>query len=142
MVFLAPISFELTQVRVADALIPLSILFGWPAVVGVSAGCTISNVLSPMPSVIADITFGSLANFVASFLAWKIAVSRRNAAGRELLGCIVATIIVTLVVGTYLAVLTRMEVWLWWIGVGIGSAISICGIGFPLVQALKRAGIA
>ena len=142
MVFLAPISFELTQVRVADALIPLSILFGWPAVVGVSAGCAISNVLSPMPSVIADITFGSLANFVASFLAWRIAASRRNAVGRELLGCIVATVTVTFVVGTYLAVLTQMEVWLWWIGVGIGSTISICGIGFPLVQALKRAGIA
>jgi len=140
--FLAPISFELTQVRVADALIPLSILFGWPAAIGVSVGCAISNVLSPMPSVVVDMAFGALANFVASVLAWKVAASRRNSISRELLGCIMATIAVTLIVGTYLSILTQMEFWLWWIGVGAGSLISICGIGFPLIQALKKAGIA
>ncbi len=135
---LAPISFELAQVRVADALIPLSIIFGWPAVIGVSLGCAISNVMSPMPSVVVDIVFGSLANFAASFLAWQVASLRKGRAVLEFLGCLTAAFTVTFVVGTYLAVLTEMEVWLWWGGVGVGSIISVCGIGFPLIQALKK----
>jgi len=135
---LASISFELVQVRVADALIPLSIIFGWPTIIGVSIGCAISNVISPMPSIIIDIIFGSIANFTASFSAWKIASLRRRDKTFEFLGCVVAVLIVTFIVGTYLAFLTNTKIWLWWFGVGIGSTISICGIGFTLIQALEK----
>jgi len=137
-IVLAPISFELVQVRVADALIPLSMIFGWPVIIGVSVGCAIANVASPMPSVVVDIVFGSLANFVASLLAWKISSFKKWNATFEFLGCVAATLTITLIVGTYLAVLTGMEVWLWWLGIGVGSVISICGIGFTLIQVLKR----
>ena len=137
-IVLAPISFELVQVRVADALIPLSMIFGWPVVIGVSVGCAISNVVSPMPSVVVDIVFGSLANFAAGFLAWKISSFKKRNATFEFLGCVAATLTITLIVGTYLAVLTGMEVWLWWLGIGVGSVISVCGIGFTLIQVLKR----
>jgi uncharacterized membrane protein len=145
---LAGISFQLVQVRVADALIPLSVVFGWPAVVGVALGCIISNVVSPMPSIVVDIVFGATANFVASLLAWKISDWRRKrSSGRgsffvyDLLGCLTATVIVTFVVGTYLAVLTQMELWVWWVGIGVGSLISICGIGYALLQVLRRVEI-
>ena len=137
-VALAPISFELVQVRVADALIPLSVIFGWPAIIGVSVGCAISNIVSPMPSVIMDAVLGSVANFIASFLAWRIASFKKENATLEFLGCIIAMLIVTIIVGTYLAVLTEIEVWLWWLGIGVGSVISICGIGFTLIQVLKK----
>ncbi|MGQ9565478.1 MAG: QueT transporter family protein [Candidatus Bathyarchaeales archaeon] len=207
-VALAGISFQLVQVRVADALIPLSIVLGWPAVVGVTVGCVISNVVTPMPSVLVDITFGATANFFASALAWKIGKLKHgrirdagvsfvlvamlaslslfswttlNAgffggpwfAGRGLefvngalnsvffvlyllifvwiaahfriegrvsdfLGCLAATVTVTFIVGTYLAWLTEMELWVWWLGVGTGSLISICGIGYLLLQVLRR----
>jgi uncharacterized membrane protein len=136
---LAPISFQLVQVRIADALIPLSITFGWPAAIGVTVGCIVSNVVSPMPSVIADITFGSVANLIASLLAWKIGgLKRYNSGVNELLGCLAATVVITFIVGTYLAVMTQMELWLWWLGVGIGSVISINFIGYTLVQVIKR----
>jgi len=136
---LAPISFQLVQVRVADALVPLSIIFGWPSVVGVTIGCVVSNVISPMPSVIADILFGSIANFIASFLAWKVGgLKSRKSALNEFLGCSVATAVITFVVGTYLAVMTETELWVWWLGVGIGSVISINVIGYMLVQVIKK----
>jgi uncharacterized membrane protein len=136
---LAPISFQLVQVRVADALIPLSIIFGWPSVVGVTVGCVVSNVISPMPSIIADITFGSIANFIASFLAWKVGgLKHHKNALNEFLGCLAATAVITFVVGTYLAVMTEMELWVWWLGVGIGSVISINVMGYTLVQVIKK----
>jgi uncharacterized membrane protein len=138
-VALAGISFQLVQVRIADALIPLSIAFGWPAVVGVAIGAAVANIVSPLPSVVVDVVFGSLANLVASFLAWRI--SRLKFSSEiigELLGCISAILAVTLIVGTYLAILFQMDVWVWWLGIGAGSVISIGLIGFPLVQIMKR----
>ena len=205
---LAGISFQLVQVRVADALIPLSIVFGWPAVAGVTIGCVISNVVSPLPSVITDVTLGALANFCASLAAWRIGLSKQQRASdlslaftlgallagltifswitrsgmlftgpwfsnigwthlnsvlnslllvgflittvwagsylrekdklNRFFGCLAATLVITFVVGTYLAVITAMELWIWWLGIGIGSLISICGIGYPLVEVFKR----
>jgi len=136
---LAGISFQLVQVRVADALIPLSMLFGWPVTAGVTVGCVVANVASPMPSVIVDVSFGSLANFIASLLAWKIGrLKLGSEMASEFLGCAAATIVITLVVGTYLAILTEMELWVWWLGIGVGSIISINILGYALIQVIKR----
>ena len=138
-IFLAVISFQLVQVRLADALIPLSIMFGWPVVVGVTIGGVISNVVSPMPSVIIDVALGSVANLIASFLAWRIGrLKRGKSLVNELLGCSVATIVITFVVGTYLAIITQMELWIWWLGIGVGSVISINVLGYILIQVIKR----
>ena len=43
-IFLAPISFGIVQVRLADALLPLSMIFGLPSALGLSLGCIVSNV--------------------------------------------------------------------------------------------------
>ena len=138
-ILLAVISFQLVQVRIADALIPLSIVFGWPAVIGVTVGCIVSNVVSPMPSVIIDVTLGSIANLIASFLAWKIGrLKRRESLVNEFLGCSAATIVITFIVGTYLAIITEMEPWIWWLGIGVGSVISINILGYILIQVMKR----
>jgi len=132
-------SFQLPQVRIADALIALSIVFGWPVVLGVTVGCAVSNVISPLPSVIVDITFGAIANFIASFLAWKIGSWKRNKSViNEFFGCVVATIVITFIVGTYLAVITEMDLWIGWLDIGIGSVISINIVGYMLIQAMKK----
>ena len=135
---LAGISFEIVQVRVADALIPLSIIFGWPAVLGVTIGGAVANIASPMPSVMTDVVLGSLANFIASVIAWKIGTSKVRENLSEFFGCLAATVIITFIVGTYLAWLTEMEVWIWWLGIGIGSIISITILGYVLVRILQR----
>ena len=135
---LAGISFQIVQVRIADALIPLSIVFGWPAILGVTIGCAVANIASPMHSIITDITLGSLANFVAGVVAWRIGLWKTDKGVGELLGCLAATVLITIIVGTYLAVLTGMELWVWWLGMGIGSIISITVLGYTLIQILKR----
>ena len=139
---LAGISFQIVQVRIADALIPLSIVFGWPAILGVTIGCAVANIASPMPSIITDVTMGSLTNFIAAVVAWRISLLKTKRVVRartsELLGCLAATVLTTFIVGTYLAVLTGMELWVWWLGIGIGSIISITILGYGLVQILKR----
>jgi len=132
----AGISFGIVQVRIADALIPLSIVLGWPVVCGVTIGCAIANIVTPLPSVATDITLGSVANFIASLLAWKISLWKSGRIG-ELSGCLAASLIVTFIVGTYLAGITAMDYWIWWIGVGIGSTISITVLGFILVSVLR-----
>jgi len=136
----AGLSFQLVQMRVADALIPISILFGWPAVLGVTFGCAVANLVTPMPSVITDVILGSAANFFASLLAWKVAIRIRGKIG-ELVGCLVATAIVTFVVGSYLALITDLDFWMWWLGIGAGSILSVTLVGYLLVQALRRAGV-
>ena len=136
----AGVSFELIQVRIADALIPLSIIFGWPVVVGVSIGCFVSNIISPMPSVLIEITLGSMANLIASTLAWKIGNLKQNRIS-EFLGCSIATITITFIVGTYLSMITGMPYLMWWTSIFIGSAISINVIGYILIQVLRRLGM-
>src|SRR5919108_1566471 len=72
-------SIPVVQVRVADVLMPMSILFGWPAVIGVTIGAGLGNLVgdtllgNPGSVTGADVVLGSLANLLAATLAWKIA---------------------------------------------------------------------
>jgi len=50
-----------------------------------------------------------------------------------------ATLVITFIVGTYLAILTEMELWIWWLGIFIGSLISINLVGFLTLQFMKKA---
>ncbi len=75
------------QVRVADALMPTAILFGWPAILGLALGAGIGNLgadalsgFGPF-SIGIDIVGGAIANFVAGFLAWKLGTLKLNATG-------------------------------------------------------------
>ncbi len=142
------ISFMAFQVRVADALLPLSIVLGWPAVVGVTVGCFVGNMAAPWGSwglIAIDMIGGSFANFLASYLAYKIAYGRGRA--RRLVAVCVEIVVVTLIVGTYLTYIIggRLELGpLYYsilIGVLIGSIVAIGVMGYALVEALERTGI-
>ena len=137
---LAPISFGVLQVRVADALIPLSILFGWPVVAGVTLGNLVANALGS-PFGIVDIVGGTVANFVASYLAMRIAYTRFG--GSWLLGCTSANLVVSVIVGGYITWLAQIPldspVWeLPIVGVLLGSTVSINIAGYLLLKALER----
>jgi uncharacterized membrane protein len=132
-IFLAPISFQLFQVRVADALLPLAILFGWPAIIGLSLGAFVANFFGGLGPV--DIVGGTLANFVASFVAWKVA--RKGGKSRVFLGVALEIATVTLIVGTYLSYLFGMPLQVGWFGVLLGSIVSIGILGSILVFALS-----
>jgi uncharacterized membrane protein len=78
------------QLRIADCLIPLSALLGWPAAMGVTLGALIGNVYSFLGPV--DMVFGALANLLASLLIWRF---RR----RLLTACVGASLVIGVIVG-------------------------------------------
>ena len=131
--FLAPISFQLFQVRVADALLPLSMIFGWPAVLGLTIGALIANFFGELGPV--DIIGGAIANFVATYLAWKISMNRKRS--WKLAGVALEVAVVTLIVGTYLSFLFNMPLEVGWLGVFLGSVIAIGVLGTILLFALS-----
>jgi len=132
-VFLAPISFQLFQVRVADALLPLAMLFGWPAILGLSIGAFVANVFGGLGPV--DMIGGAIANFIATLAAWQIARGRSRA--WVFVGVAVEIVVVTLIVGSYLSYLFGLPIFIGWLGVLLGSLVAIGVVGSILLFALS-----
>jgi len=137
-VLLAPISFQVFQVRIADALLPLSILFGWPAILGLTLGAFVANLFGGLGPV--DVVGGTLANLLAGYIAWRIALN----SGRwwVLLAVGLQVLIVTLIVGTYLSYLFAIPLQIGWLGVMLGSIVAIGFLGSLLLFALSAERIA
>jgi len=137
--YFAVTSFGPLQVRVVDALLPLSILFGPPAIVGVTIGCFIGNLLGS-PIGIVDIVGGPVANLVAATLAW--AITRRKFPGSWLLAVAVEIAVVTVIVGSYLvawAAAPGVPLWVGWVEF-LGSEVLAIGVlGYPLLRGVAKA---
>ncbi len=132
---LAPISFQIYQVRIADILLPLSILFGSPAIIGLTIGTFVGNLSSPFGVI--DIVGGAVANLLATFLAWQI--GKRRFQGAWLTGTTVEVLVITLIVGTYLSFLLQISVWLSWTGVLVGEIIAVSVGGYLLLNGVSKA---
>jgi uncharacterized membrane protein len=132
-------SFQVVQVRVVDALLPLSVLFGLPAIAGLTLGVFIGNLLgSPFGPV--DVIGGTVANLVAASLAWL--VGRRKFSGAWLVAILLEIASVTVIVGSYLVVLTSppdVPLWVGWIEFLFSEVIAIGILGYPLLRAVDRA---
>jgi uncharacterized membrane protein len=124
-------------VRVADAMLPLAMIFGLPSALGLSLGCIVSNVYGGLGVI--DIVGGAVANLVACTLAWYI--GRRGRRIQRFLGTVAETVAVSLIVGGYLAVIFQVPVEIGLLGILIGSTIAINIIGFPIEEAIKRSKI-
>jgi uncharacterized membrane protein len=137
--YFAVTSFGPLQIRVVDALLPLSVLFGPPAIVGVTIGCFIGNLLGS-PIGIVDIVGGPVANFVAATLAWVI--TRKKFPGSWLIAVAAEIAAVTVIVGSYLVVWAAapgVPLWVGWVEF-LGSEIVAIGIlGYPLLKGVARA---
>ncbi len=136
-ILLAPISFLLFQVRIADALIPLSIVFGMPAVLGVTLANVVANLYGGLGYI--DIIGGSIANFLAAYIGWKI--GSKNFAGSRFAATVAQNIIVSSIVGSYLAVLFKVPLEVGFLGVFLGSIISMNAVGYFLVLAIVKSGV-
>jgi uncharacterized membrane protein len=136
-IFLAPISFGIVQVRVADAMLPLSMIFGLPSALGLSLGCIVSNVYGGLGVI--DIVGGAAANLVACTLAWYI--GRKGRGAQRFLGTVAETVSVGLIVGGYLSLIFQVPLEISLLGVLIGETIAINVIGFPIEEAIKRSEI-
>lgn len=133
-VALAPISFQLFQVRVADALLPLAVLFGWPAVLGFTLGAFVANFFGGLGPI--DVVGGSIANLVATYAAWKL--GQRQMRGSRILAVATEVIVVSLIVGSYLSYLFEMPIEVGLFGVLLGSLIAIGVLGYALLLAISR----
>jgi uncharacterized membrane protein len=131
---LAPISYSFFQVRLADAFLPLSMIFGIPSAIGFSLGCLVSNVYGGLGLV--DIIGGTLANFLACTLAWYVA--RKGNFGRRFFGSILQTIIITVIVGGYLWIIFEVPIEFSIAGVFVGSLIAINILGFSVQEIVRR----
>jgi uncharacterized membrane protein len=139
-VVLAPISFGPVQLRVADVLIPLAALLGWPVVAGVTAGCLVGNAYIGLGPI--DVFVGPIANFIA---ASAILLFRKN----RLLACVVGSLPIGIIVGGYLwlffpppEVLAFLPVWVAMIvSITISSLIAIGVVGYLLLTALSSPSV-
>ncbi len=127
------------QLRIADALIPLAALIGWPIVGGVTVGCFVTNAyyfVNPT-----DVILGPIANLIAATL---ILYLRR----RRLLACIVGALPIGFIVGGYLWLffpppdLFSIPAWLASIAsITISSLVALAVVGYALLTILSRKGI-
>ncbi len=149
LIFLAPISSGPIQLRVADCLLPLAALFGWPLIWGATLGCLVGNAVSGiiLGSLIPfDVIFGSLVNFIATIIIFTLKK-------KKLLGCILASIVIGVVVGGYMSIFVpfipqpdifgwSFQPWTAWvISLTLSSLVAVAVFGYILLMALNRPNI-
>jgi uncharacterized membrane protein len=128
------------QLRLADCLIALAALFGWPIVGGVTLGCVLTNAYFFVGA--PDVILGPIANLVAASI---ILFLRR----RRLLACVVGALPIGVIVGGYLWLffpppdaLSFLPAWAGMIvSITISSLIAVAVIGYALLLVLSRRGI-
>ena len=87
-----PITYGPIQLRLADCLIPLSALFGWPLIIGVAVGCFSNAYYWLDPT---DVVIGPIVNF---FAAMFIFLLRK----RRFVACFSGAVTVGVSIGLYL----------------------------------------
>jgi uncharacterized membrane protein len=138
-IVLAPISYPPIQLRVADCLIPLAALLGWPVVFGVSLGALVGNAyyfLGPL-----DVVLGPLANLLAAVLILRLRA-------RLLPACLAGSLVIGFVVGGYLWVFipppdVGIVLPIWAVSImslTLSSIITVAVMGYALVSALRSSG--
>ncbi|MCW4022100.1 MAG: QueT transporter family protein [Candidatus Bathyarchaeota archaeon] len=142
LIVLAPISFGPIQLRVADCLIPLAALFGWPAITGVTMGCLIGNAyfwLGPQ-----DVIFGTLANLIAAIIVFML---RK----RQLLASTAGALPIGVIVGGYLSLFFGFEADIFGlqlsplvgmiVSVTLSTIIAMSVLGYALLKALSSSSV-
>ena len=140
-IVLAPISFGPIQLRVADCLIPLAALLGWPVIAGVTVGCFLGNAYFWMGP--QDVILGTIANLIAATIIFML---RK----RQLFACIVGSLPIGVIVGSYLWLffpppdIFGLQLPLWGamiVSITISTLIAIAGIGYVILKTLSSSSI-
>jgi uncharacterized membrane protein len=138
-----PTVYGPVQLRIADCLIALAALFGWPVVGGVTVGCLLTNAYYFLGA--QDVVFGPIANLIAATI---ILLLHRH----RFLACVAGALPIGLVVGAYLSIffpfLTPPQILsalpataAMILSITISSLIAIAGIGYLLLVVLSRPAI-
>ncbi|TRO50889.1 QueT transporter family protein [Candidatus Bathyarchaeota archaeon] len=126
------------QLRIADCLIPLAALFGWPAIVGVTAGCFVGNSVVWLGTV--DVIGGTIANLIAAAIIFLL---RK----RQLLACTAGAFPIGIIVGSYLWLFFEFQIDVFglqipsWatmmVSITISTLIVMSGIGYAILKTLS-----
>ncbi|MDH7563621.1 MAG: QueT transporter family protein [Candidatus Bathyarchaeota archaeon] len=137
-----PTIYGPVQLRVADCLIALTILLGWPVIAGVTFGCFLSNAYYFLGVV--DIAFGPIANLIAATI---VLLLRK----RRFMACVAGALPIGIIVGGYLSIFFDFPppealsafpaVVAMVISISMSSLIAIAGIGYVLLLALSRPNV-
>jgi len=126
------------QLRVADCLIPLAALFGWPVIAGVTAGCFVGNSVVWLGT--EDVVFGTIANLIAATIVFLL---RK----RQLLACTAGSFPIGIIVGSYLWLFFEFQISVFglqipaWatmmVSITISTLIVMSGIGYAILKTLS-----
>jgi Na+/proline symporter len=125
------------QLRIADCLIAMAALLGWPVIGGVTFGCLLTNAYYFLGTL--DVAFGPIANLLAATTVFLL--RKRNFAA-----CVLGALPVGLIVGGYLwlffpppEVLNALPAWAAMIvSITVSSLVAIGGIGYVLLSIMSR----
>ncbi len=145
---LAPLSYGNIQVRIAECLTLLPILFA-PSIYGIILGCFLTNLIGAMMGVtllgFLDVFIGTLATAIAAVLTYKF--KDIELFGHSVLSAFMPVIINAIIIGAQLSiVLYASEQFIlgWLISgmqVALGQIVACVVFGLPLIKALKKAKI-
>ena len=126
-------AFMVPQIRISDMLLPLSIIFGWPGIIGLSLGTIVANITSPYAGPV-EVGGGTLANLIACYVAWKIGSQKFR--GSWVTSIIIQNIIITIIVGSYLSFLLGLPLEVTLTSVFLGSFVAMNIVGYLLLKAV------
>jgi uncharacterized membrane protein len=131
-----PTIYGPVQLRIADFMIALTILFGWPMVGGVTIGCFLTNAYFFIGA--PDVILGPLANFIAACI---ILILRRH----KLVACVAGALPIGVIVGGYLWLFfppPEIGVLPLWaasiLSITISSIVAIAVLGYLALKLLSR----
>ncbi len=129
-IILGSLGYSWIQIRLSESLAPLPFLLGLPSVAGLTLGCIIANMFSPVG--LPDIVFGPLLTLLAALLSWK--VNR----GRKTIACIYPVLINAVGVSGYVASFYSVPYPISLLSIALGEFVAAGLVGYPLLGALER----
>ena len=129
-VLLGDYGYSWIQVRISEALTPLPYLFGLPAVIGLTLGCIIANIFSPVG--LPDLIFGPVLTLIAAALSWRFNF------GKKLIACIYPVVVNAFGVSAYVAGFYGVPYEISVLTIGVGELIAAILLGYPLLRAIER----
>jgi len=132
-VTLGSFGYSWIQVRIGEALAPLPILMGFPAVAGLTLGCIVANIFSPVG--LPDMVFGPLLTFCAAVLSWKLSFNKKCVA------CMYPVLVNALGVSAYVSSFYGVPYMASVLTIAIGEFIATVLIGYILLTAIEKTAI-
>jgi len=129
-VALGSFGYSWIQIRLSESLTPLPFLLGLPSVAGLTLGCIIANMFSPVG--LPDMIFGPMLTLLAALLSWKFSF------GRKTIACIYPVLINSVGVSAYIVSFYNVPYVLSLLSIAFGEFVAAVLIGYPLLRVMER----